>query len=136
MRIVIPLVIVAAIAGCTAVPPQAAMPDPKAQARAAQLLGGKIAGRPQSCLPNWRTHDMVAIDDNTLIFRESPGRVWLQKPQNPCNMIGMGPYALVTRGSTGQLCRGDIAQVVDTMSGTNVGSCVMGDFVPYVRPGA
>ena len=27
-------------------------------------------------------------------------------------------------------------QVVDTMSGTTVGSCVMGDFVPYARPGA
>ncbi|HEU5482208.1 MAG TPA: hypothetical protein VFU80_03820, partial [Sphingomicrobium sp.] len=71
----------------------------------------------------------------TIIFRESPGRVWLQKPQNPCNLLSVGPYALVTRTSTAQLCRGDIGQVVDTMSGSNVGSCVMGDFVPYTMAG-
>ena len=47
----------------------------------------------------------------------------------------LGPW-LVTRDSIGQLCNGDIAQVVDTMSGSNVGTCVMGDFVPYVWPGA
>jgi hypothetical protein len=137
MRSLIPLIAVAAVAGCMAAPPPQAAPlDARQQSRMAQLLGGKVAGTPQSCLPNWRTHDMTAIDDSTLIFRESPGRVWVQRPQNPCNLVSMGPYALVTRGSTGQLCRGDIAQVVETFSGSNVGSCVMGDFVPYVRPGA
>lgn len=137
MRRLIPLILAGAIAGCSAAPPQPAEPlSAKQQTRLNQLLGDKVAGTPQSCLPNWRTHDMVAIDDSTIIFRESPGRVWLQKPQNPCNLLSAGPYALVTRSSTGQLCRGDIAQVVDTMSGTNVGTCVMGDFVPYTRPGA
>jgi len=136
MRSVMSLVIVAAVAGCTAPPPQAPMVDPKGQARLAQLLDGKVAGTPQSCLPSWRTHNMIAIDDSTLVFEDSPGRVWLQKPKNPCNLISMGPYALLTRDTIGQLCNGDIAQVVDTMNQTNVGSCVMGDFVPYVRPGA
>jgi len=79
---------------------------------------------------------MIAIDDSTLIFQESPGRLWLQKPKNPCNLISAGPYALVTRDPTGQLCNGDIAQVVDTLSRTNVGSCVLGDFIPYARPGS
>ena len=137
MRIIFPLLTAAILAGCAAAPPPGPVVlDARQQARMAQLLDGKVAGQPQSCLPSWRTHNMVAIDDSTLIFQESPGRVWVQKPKNPCNMVGMGPYALVTRDSIGQLCNGDIAQVVDTMSGTNVGSCVMGDFVPYVRPGA
>lgn len=137
MHTVLPLTMMAILAGCTVAPPLApAALDAKQQSRLAQLVGGKVAGTPQSCLPNWRTHDMTAIDDMTLVFRESPGRVWVQRPQNPCNLLSAGPYALVTRNSTGQLCRGDIGQVVDTMSGTNVGSCVMGDFVPYVRPGA
>ena len=135
MRNIAPLLIITAMAGC-AVSPQAAAPDPKAQTRFAQLIGGKVPGRPQSCLPNWRARDMSVIDDSTIVFRESPGRVWVQKPQNPCNLLSMGPYALLTRDPTGQLCRGDIGQVVDTMNGTNVGSCVMGDFIPYVRPGA
>ncbi|CAN5152897.1 MAG: hypothetical protein M3448_05900 [Pseudomonadota bacterium] len=138
MRNIVPFTIIAAaVAGCTVGPPPMAAPlDMKQQTRLAQLLGGKVAGPPMSCLPNWRTHNMTAIDDSTLIFEASPGRVFLQKPQNPCNLVSIGPYALVTRSTTGQLCRGDIAQVVDTLSGTNVGSCVMGDFIPYVRPGA
>lgn len=137
MRSIIPITMMAMLAGCTVGPPPAPVAlDAKQQSRMAQLLGGKVAGTPQSCLPNWRTHNMVAVSDDTLIFQESPGRVWLQRPQNPCNLVSMGPYALVTRGTTGMLCRGDIGQVVDTLSGSSAGSCVMGDFVPYVRPGA
>lgn len=137
MRSIIPLTMMAIIAGCSVGPAPAPVPlDAKQQSRMAQLLGGKVAGTPQSCLPNWRTHNMVPISDDMLIFQESPGRVWVQRPQNPCNLVSMGPYALVTRNTAGMLCRGDIAQVVDPMSGSNVGSCVMGDFVPYVRPGA
>ena len=34
------------------------------------------------------------------------------------------------------LCRGDIAQVVDTLNRFPIGSCVFGDFVPYVTPGS
>jgi hypothetical protein len=137
MRSVISLLMAAAVVACAPPSPaQTAAADARAQTRLNQLLTGKVAGRPQSCLPNWRAYDMVTIDDSTLVFRESPGRVWLQKPRNPCNLLSAGPYALVTRQTTGALCSGDISQVVDTMSGTNVGSCVMGDFVPYTRPGA
>lgn len=137
MRSVMSLLIATSVVACAAPPPaQTAALSAKQQARLSQQLSGKVAGRPQSCLPSWRTHDMVVIDDQTLIFRESPGRVWLQKPQNPCNLLSAGPYALVTRTSTSALCQGDIGQVLDTLSKTNVGSCVMGPFIPYTRPGA
>ena len=54
-----------------------------------------------------------------------------------CNGIGGGNYALVTRQyGTADLCSGDIAQVVDTVNGISVGSCVCGEFTPYVRPRA
>ena len=137
MRSVIPLLLVTATAACTAAPPpQAAAPDPRAQARLAQLVDGKVAGAPESCLPSWRTHRMTVIDDSTIVFQTTPARVWVQRTQNPCNLLSAGPYALVTRNTMGQLCRGDIAQVADTMNNTTVGSCVMGDFIPYVTPGA
>jgi hypothetical protein len=42
----------------------------------------------------------------------------------------------VTRTSSSQLCRGDIATVIDTSTRTPVGSCVFGDFVPYTVAGA
>ncbi|HUG46417.1 MAG TPA: hypothetical protein VMK31_07920 [Sphingomicrobium sp.] len=110
--------------------------DQRAQTRYAQLIGDKVPGPPRSCLPSYRSHDMAVIDDRTIVFRESPGRVWVMRPQNDCNLLSAGRFALITRSSTSQLCRGEIAQVADPSNGVAVGSCVIGDFVPYTRPGA
>jgi hypothetical protein len=41
--------------------------------------------------------------------------------------------ALITRTTSNQLCRGDIATVFDTVSGIQFGSCGLGDFTPYRR---
>lgn len=135
MRNFVPILLVGSFAACTAVPPKAPMVDQKAQARLAQLIDGKVAGKPQSCLPTYSSNDMVTIDDYTIAFRDGANRVWINKPAGGCNLLSAGPYALVTRsfGSSG-MCQGDIAQVVDTLSGSVVGSCVIGEFVPYTRP--
>jgi hypothetical protein len=51
--------------------------------------------------------------------------------------LAQGHNALVTKQfGNAELCRGDIARVVDTLNGFTVGSCVFGDFTPYVRPRA
>ncbi len=135
MRSVILLLLGTAVAGCSAAPaPQIA--DARAQTRLSQLLAGKVAGRPQSCLPEYRSNDMIVIDDYTIAFRDGSNRVWINKPRGGCNLLGSGSYALVTRRVGGMgLCNGDIGQVVDTLSRTTVGSCVMSDFVPYTRAG-
>lgn len=136
MRRFVSIVVASAVAGCAAAPPRAAIVDQKAQARLNQLLAGKVPGAPQSCLASYRQNDMVVIDDYTIAFRDGTNRVWIQKPKGGCNLLGAGSYALVTRSFGGMgLCRGDIAQVVDTLSHTQVGSCVMSDFVPYTTPG-
>ena len=74
--------------------------------------------------------DMVVIDDDTILYRD--GRTtYVNKPLGSCNLLSRGSYALVTRSQGSQLCRGDIATVTDVTSGTTVGSCALGDFVPY-----
>ena len=116
----------------------AAAPQPGRSARAEshfqQLIAGKVAGRAVSCLPNYRASDMVVIDDDTLAFRDGNRRVWVTNLQQGCSSLGSGNYALVTRnfGGTG-LCRGDIAEVADLVTGMTVGSCSFGDFVPYAN---
>jgi hypothetical protein len=138
MRSVIPLILSAAtLAGCNATPPrQAGIAQVEAQNRLNKLLAGKVPGPPQSCLALYRSNDMIVIDDYTIAFRDGVNRVWINKPHGGCNMLAEGPYALVTHPVGGMgLCRGDIGQVVDTMSHSNVGSCVMGDFIPYVKAG-
>ena len=45
-----------------------------AQTKLDKLLAGKVAGKPQSCLPHYRADDMVVIDDYTIAFREGSKR--------------------------------------------------------------
>jgi hypothetical protein len=79
---------------------------------------------------------MVVIDENTILFRDGGNRVWRTDLRGPCNGLGRPGTALLTKqyGGTG-LCSGEIAQVVDTSLGFTVGSCALGDFVPYTGPG-
>jgi len=123
----------AALASCAAAPQPGR--SAKAESHFQKLLAGKVAGPATSCLPSYRSTDMVVIDDQTVAFRDGSRRVWLADLGQGCSNLGSGHYTLVTRrfGGSG-LCRGDIAQVADLTSGFTVGSCSFGDFVPYVRP--
>ncbi|HEU5286444.1 MAG TPA: DUF6491 family protein [Sphingomicrobium sp.] len=133
MRGIALLMIGATLASCAAAPPAGRSAD--AERHFQKLIAGKVAGQPVSCLPTYRSNDMVVIDDQTVAFRDGSRRVWVTDLGQGCANLGSGFYALVTRrhGGTG-LCRGDIAHVADLTSGFTVGSCVMGDFTPYVRP--
>jgi hypothetical protein len=136
MRSIAVLLASAVLASCMAVPPA---PTRTAEGeRNYQLaLEGKVPQAPLSCLPSYQSGDMRPIDESTIVFRQGRSRTWVNHMQAPCPGLGSGHYALVTRSFGGQgLCRGDIAQVVDTMSRIPVGSCVFGDFTPYVRPRA
>ncbi len=125
------------LASCTTAPPQPTARAAEKQAELAQLLNGKVAQRPISCLPHYQSSDMRVIDDDTIAFRDGGYRTFVAHMNGGCSNLGSGNYALVTRQfGTPDLCRGDIARVVDTLNGMTVGSCSFGDFTPYVKPGA
>jgi hypothetical protein len=131
MRAVSLLLLTAALAGCSTAPE--APRNARQEAHFQQLVAGKVAGAPTSCLPTYRARDnMVVVDDNTLVFRDGSRRVFVNNLTGGCSNLGSGFYALVTRqyGGLG-MCRGDIAQVADVSNGFIVGSCTLGDFVPY-----
>ena len=119
---------------CAATPVQNQPRSMQAQQQLDRYLTGRFAGTPQSCLPRFSADDMVIVDDNTILFRDG-GRVWRTEMQGGCPGLSRGHYALVTRqfGTSG-LCRGEIAQLLDTAAGFTAGSCSFGDFVPYSRP--
>lgn len=122
--------VAATLASCSTAPPP---PNPRAEVRLRQQLAGRVAGKSVSCLPSRRADNMVIIDDNRILFRDG-STVYLSRLQGGCSHLGWGSYALVTRTPTTSLCRGDIAHVADLSTGHTVGSCVIGDFVPYTRP--
>ena len=137
MRTLALLLIASAIGSCTSVPPaeQAAI-TAREQAKLAELTAGKVAGQPMSCLPFYRSNDMVVVNESTVAFKQGRSRVWVNNMQGACSSLDNGAHALVTRTSSTQLCRGDIATVIDTSTRMPVGSCVFGDFVPYTVAGA
>lgn len=130
MRLLIFATAAIGLAACATAMSQPEQRSVKAQATYDKLLAGKTAGRPAKCLPLQRSNDMQVIDDDTILYRD--GRTtYVNKPLGSCNLLSRGSYALVTRSSGSQLCRGDIANVVDASTGVTVGSCALGDFVPY-----
>jgi hypothetical protein len=136
MRLISVLMAGAMLASCTTGPPPPTYRSADKQRDFEMLVGGKVAQAPISCLPHYRSGDMRVIDDETIAFRDGSARTYVTHMRGGCNELSSGHYALVTNqvGSP-DLCRGDIARVVDTLNGMTVGSCVFGDFVPYVRPG-
>lgn len=122
------------LAGCGALgePPQR---SERAQTRLSRALDGKIALEPQRCLPRYRSLDQEIVDRGTILFRDGRNRVFRNDPEGGCPGLDPGRI-LVVRPLTGELCRGDIVQVVDSTTGTQVGSCAFSDFVPFVVPGS
>ena len=132
----IPLLCLAALVGSCAMAPQPLTRSPSGQRAYESLFANRVAGPEQSCLPSWNANDMSIIDGRTIAFRVGTGTTYLVSLNDGCGLLGSGNYALLTKpfGGSG-LCRGDIAQVVDTMNRQTVGSCTVGAIVPYTRPG-
>lgn len=108
-------------------------PAERDAARTAELMAGRTAGTPVSCVNMRDLGSSRSSGDGGIIF-EGPGRriVYLNRPAGGCPDLGPG-RTLITRTTTTRLCRGDIAQVVDPVSGIHYGGCGLGDFVPYRR---
>lgn len=130
-----PLLLIAAVmTGCATQPP-APTRTAEGQAELQRLTAGKVAGAPMTCLPpQIRSRNMVAIDDSTIAF-EDGSRTYVNHLRGACSNLRSGFYTLVTRSSGSGVCSGDIADVADVRTGITVGSCALGDFVPYTRAG-
>jgi Family of unknown function (DUF6491) len=135
MRSIALLIAGAGLAACSTAPDPVTR-SAQGQAEYDMILAGKVAGTPIDCLPRFDSNDMRAIDDQTAIFRVNPSKAYVTHFNGQCNNLGDPGYALVTKqAGSSNLCRGDIAQMIQTSTGVIVGSCVIGSFVPYTTPG-
>ena len=76
---------------------------------------------------------MTVISDDILLFSSSRNAktIYVNKPYGGCHNADRN--ILVYRRSSAALCRGEIVQLVDNLSGMTMGSCAFGDFVPYTK---
>lgn len=124
--------LVSAIAAGTlfAAPALAQEAQSEGQAELAELLEGRIAGEPQSCV---RTYPNTHIDiiDGTALVIERGSTLYVNIPQHPESLDD--DDALKIRRTSSQLCRSDIVTTFDSSGGFYTGNVFLGDFVPYEK---
>ena len=133
MRVILLMATAATLAGCMT-QPQPPTRTAEGEAALQRVTAGRVAGAPITCLPpSARTRNMVTIDDSTVAF-EDGSRTYVNHLRGSCSSLKSGFYTLVTRSNGGSgLCMGDIADVADVRNGITVGSCALGEFIPYTR---
>lgn len=104
--------------------------DPPASEKLAKALEGRTAGKPQSCVNLRDLRSTQIIDRNTILFEGPGGVVWRNDPPGGCPGLAPGRI-LITRNFNNQMCNTDVAQLAEAGAPMIVGSCPLGQFVPY-----
>ena len=97
----------------------------------AELLEGRVAGEPQSCIRSHLNDRMRVIDETAYVYGR--GRtIYVQRTRNPEDIDD--DDALVSRRfSASQLCKLDPVTTIDRFSGFLTGVVFFDDFIPYTR---
>ena len=105
----------------------------KQQTKLDKRLEGRTAGEARSCINSNDQRHMTVISDDILIFASSRNAhtVYVNKPYGGC--ANAEHNILSYKRSTSSLCKGEIIQLIDNLSGMTMGSCAFGDFVPYTK---
>lgn len=105
----------------------------KEQAAYEKALDGRTAGKPKQCISRAEQRNMTVISDDILIFGSSRNgkTLYVNKPHLGCN--GAKHNVLTFIRPDTPLCSGQVVRVDDAISNTPVGSCALGEFIPYVK---
>jgi len=123
-----------ALAVAAAAPVSAATPQHKdGEAALQELLEGRVAGKPVSCLSLPVLGSSQVIDKTAIVYRTSGRRLYVNRPRSGADALNSDDI-MVTRLSTSQLCSVDTVNMVDRFSRAPTGFVILGDFVPYDRP--
>ncbi len=97
-----------------------------------QVLAGRTAGAPRSCIPEQRIDGTEIFDSGAILYRMRAGPDYLNTPQ-ACRGVLRHDSAIASRTPSTSICRGDIVRVFDPFTHVDYGSCGLDDFVPYPR---
>jgi hypothetical protein len=123
-----------ALVVAAAAPVSAATPQHKdGEAALQELLEGRVAGKPVSCLSLPVLGSSQVIDKTAIVYRTSGRRLYVNRPRSGADALNSDDI-MVTRLSTSQLCSVDTVNMVDRFSRAPTGFVILGDFVPYDRP--
>ncbi|HZF42873.1 MAG TPA: hypothetical protein VEZ48_05650 [Sphingomonadaceae bacterium] len=121
------------LAGCSAGVATEPVRNARAETRLTQLLAGKVAVGTQSCISQRDATRQTVIDERTILFPVSPGRVYRNEIPGGCPGLESGS-TLIRRTTGPSLCSGEIFQVREAGTGFSNGACSFGSFNEYRRP--
>jgi hypothetical protein len=105
----------------------------RGEAELAKEIGGRVPGKPESCLSLSRITGSYIIDSTAIIYRALGGKVYVNRPRG-AEMLRQDDIPVqFVYGS--QLCRLDRIKLLDRTSRMQRGFVGLGDFVPYTKPG-
>ena len=100
----------------------------------AELLDGRIAGEPASCISTSRSDRLKVIDETAIVY-DAGDTIWVNRTKNPSD-LDWNDTLVINRLSTQQLCRLDQVTTIDQGSGFFSGVVFLEDFVPYKKANA
>jgi hypothetical protein len=102
----------------------------KSEARLAEMLKGRKAGEPVSCIPEFQASRIEVIEGVAMVYGMGK-TIYVAKPDRPESW--RWDDIMVVKRTGGQLCNTDIIHTVDRMSGFTTGVVFMSKFVPYTK---
>jgi hypothetical protein len=103
----------------------------KNEAKLAEMLKGRTAGEPVSCVSAFMSNGLEIIEGVALVYR-SGGTLYVSRPTH-ADALRDDDIVVIER-SGGQLCHTDIVRTVDRHGGFVTGVVFLGKFVPYKKP--
>ncbi|WP_077145153.1 hypothetical protein [Sphingopyxis sp. KK2] len=126
-----PLIATIIAAAAIAAMPAAASAKDKlsGEEQLAKLLGDRVAGEPQNCIPLSTARSSTIIDGTAIVYRVG-STMWVNRPKGGAASLDDDDI-LVTKTIGSQLCSIDAVQLVDRTSHMYSGFVSLGEFVPY-----
>lgn len=118
---------VAAAAPISAATPQHQTGEEKLQ----ELLKGRVAGKPVSCLSLTTLRESQIVDGTAIVYR-SGSTLYVNRPRSDAKWLDSDDI-LLTKTSSGELCSIDTVYLLDRTTHFTRGFVSLGEFVPYAR---
>jgi hypothetical protein len=110
----------------------AAKPRKTGEEKLAEILKGRVEGKPVACINTWRDANLTIVDNTAIIYRD--GRtIYVNRTQDPKH-LDWNDILVTKRYNSTQLCKLDQVHTIDRGSGMFSGVVFLTDFVPYTLP--
>jgi len=121
---------IAAVLAVGSIPAAAETRAERGEARLADMIEGRVAGEPRSCITAFDSNRLQVIEHVGVVY-EGGATVWVARASDPRDLGSFDVPIFERQGS--QLCRSDIIRTVDRSTGMYTGSVFLDNFVPYTR---